>query len=134
MQKAIDTDMKAKITELRPATILFLAGPRLSIPEGKVAILLPLPIPWEILKESLLSGDNQQDLEDLRQHLQVPDNASNEVTLQLQSVPRGNTSCIVEIQSKSLTLVTGSVFLEIMPRWVPFLIIPMSITPKAEAI
>ncbi|KAF2843859.1 hypothetical protein T440DRAFT_473855, partial [Plenodomus tracheiphilus IPT5] len=55
VQRIIDTKMKAKITEIRPAAILFLAGHRLLIPEGEAAIFFPLPIPMEVLKRCLSS-------------------------------------------------------------------------------
>ncbi|KAF2844419.1 hypothetical protein T440DRAFT_473411 [Plenodomus tracheiphilus IPT5] len=131
VQRIIDTKMKAKITEIRPAAILFLAGHRLLIPEGEAAIFFPLPIPMEVLKRCLSSEQKTQDLEDLREHLQIPDNASNEVTLRLRSATEGNTECRVELPSACVTLVTDNVYVEVTPRWVPFLMIPMSTSQKA---
>lgn len=118
-------EKKAKITSTRTAAILFLAGDWLRILKDEAILVLPLPIPIDALKETLSRMQAPEDLKKLLTHLQIPDNASNEATLRLLSSGDGKSESIPFV-SDSVTVVFEEVHLQVLPTWIPFLMIPMS--------
>lgn len=118
--------MKAKITGTRAPGVLFLAKNRLLIPKDEAAIFLPLPIPIEALNVAQSCAQKPNELEDLLAHLQIPDHSSVQATLRLQSAVDGRNECSTDFLSDSVTVVLENVYMEVLPRWIPFLMIPVS--------
>jgi hypothetical protein len=117
--------MKAKIRRTRGAAIIFLAENWLRTLTDEAILVLPLPIPMDTLKGVLSQMQASEDLKTLLTHLQIPDNASNEATLRLISSVDGKSESIPFV-SDSVTVVFEKVHLQVLPPWIPFLMITMS--------
>jgi hypothetical protein len=116
----------SRIKNTRPPGIGFLAKGRLWNPPGENTILLPFPISIDAFKEAITRLQSSDVLKELFALLQIPDDARNKATLQLQSNANCKNTCGTELLSDSITLVSENVHYEVEPRWVPFLIIRIS--------
>lgn len=131
----IDTLAGAKVREARPPAIGFLVKGMFWAPRNEAAILYPLPIPIDTFKNTLkvlASRQISDDLKELLQFLQIPDDARNEATLQLCNFPNAKNGCKVELLPEEVALVLEDAQFEIVPPWIPFLIIPMSTFKEHE--
>ncbi len=98
-------------------------------PRNEAAILYPLPIPIDTFKNTLkvlASRQISDDLKELLQFLQIPEDARNEATLQLYNFPNARNGCEAKLLPEEVALVLEDAQFEVVPLWIPFLIIPMS--------
>ncbi|KAH8701181.1 hypothetical protein GQ44DRAFT_718014 [Phaeosphaeriaceae sp. PMI808] len=129
VQHTIATLAGAKIRKARPPAIGFLVKGMLWTPRNEAAILYPLPIPIDTFKNALkvlASRQISDDLKELLQFLQIPDTARNEATLQLYKFPDARNGCEVRLLPQEVALALEDAQFEMVPLWIPFLIIPMS--------
>jgi len=114
----------------RPPAIGFLVEGMLWTPSNEPVIIYPLPIPIDafktVVKEVLPCFQISDDLKELLSLLQIPDDALNEATLQLQSVMDRKDSCGTEPLSGSVVVAFENVHFQVVQRWIPFLLLPIS--------
>ena len=125
----IATMTGAKIRKARPPVIGFLVKGMLWTPVDESAVLYPFLIPIDTFKNSLkvlASRQISDDLKELLQFVQIPDDASNEAILRLYSHSNAKNSCEATLLPGKVALVLENAQFEMAPLWIPFLLIPIS--------
>lgn len=119
----------AKIKKAKPPAICFLVKGMLWTPKNEMSTLCPLPTPIDVFKNTLKALPSLQildDLKDLLQWLQTPDDAHNEGILRLHSHLNVRDSSEAKSFPGSVALVLEKAQLEMVPLWIPFLLLPIS--------
>ena len=107
----------------------FLVKGMLWTPVDGSAVLYPFPIPIDTFKNTLKVLETRQisdNLKELLQFLQIPDDARSEVTLQLHSRLNAKDSCEATLLPGKVALVLENTQFEMVSSWIPFLLIPLS--------